>query len=182
MYLSSTLWMIWCSYDIIRFRRRWTSLISSAKNPNEYRQLLHQHVDHIEYFPDINHNSGLFMRFGAGSRFNIREVHRCYLLWIVLCLGSLLLTVIESAQTLERVRVHSQGNVIDPRSDSSAISISKAITFICRFVFHCVQFFFLFRYGNVSERIGTAIISRIYYYRSSSIDIEDLPILVLLTW
>ena len=69
---------------------------------------------------------------------------------LVFCMGSLLLTFIELARTIETMRVGPSARASSSNTYSQAASIAKSITFICRFLFHCVQFLFLFRYGNVS--------------------------------
>ena len=73
--------------------------------------------------------------------------HACRL---VLCMGSLLLSIVELAETVEMLRSHPYTYEILFVSYSRPLFIAKAITFICRFIFHSVQFLFLFRYGNVS--------------------------------
>jgi len=70
---------------------------------------------------------------------------------LVLCMGSLLLTVIELAKTVETIRTDPIHHKALLTNYSKSAFLSKSITYIFRFVFHCVQFTFLFRYGNVSS-------------------------------
>jgi hypothetical protein len=73
------------------------------------------------------------------------------LLCLVLCMGSLLLTVIELAKTIETMRTSSSKHRQESSTNySQSVSITESITFIFRFLFHCMQFTYLFRYGNVS--------------------------------
>jgi hypothetical protein len=65
-------------------------------------------------------------------------------------MGSLLLTVIELAKTIETMRVDPKIRDEFVSNYSQAVFVSKSITFIFRFIFHSIQFTFLFRYGNVS--------------------------------
>jgi hypothetical protein len=58
--------MIWCTFDIIKFRQQWMKLTSSAHNQEEYMDIVERSPDSISYFPDIHNTGGLFMRFGAG--------------------------------------------------------------------------------------------------------------------
>ena len=64
-------------------------------------------------------------------------------------MGSVLLTVIELAKTVEILRSNAAHTLHYPQ----IVFIAKSITFIFRFLFHCVQFTFIFRYGNVSDDI-----------------------------
>jgi hypothetical protein len=68
-------------------------------------------------------------------------------------MGSLILTLIELARTI--VTIGTDGLTRDSLSInySSTVTITKAISYVFRFLFHCVQFTFLFRYGNVSNLI-----------------------------
>ena len=68
-------------------------------------------------------------------------------------MGGLLLTVIELAKTIETIRVGNANLKESLNAYSRSPFIAKAITFIFRFLFHSVQFTFLFRYGNVSCRM-----------------------------
>jgi hypothetical protein len=58
--------MIWCTFDIIKFRQQWMKLTSSAHNQEEYMDIVEQYPHKILYFPDIHNTGGLFMRIGAG--------------------------------------------------------------------------------------------------------------------
>ena len=58
--------MLWCTCDIISFRRDWFELTASAQNQEEYMDIAEQHPNNVHYFPDINNTGGLFMRVGAG--------------------------------------------------------------------------------------------------------------------
>jgi len=62
-------------------------------------------------------------------------------------MGSLVLTIIELARIIEIIRTDSKERALNSKS----VFVTKSITFIFRFLFHCVQFTFLFRYGNVSN-------------------------------
>lgn len=70
-------------------------------------------------------------------------------------MGGLLLTVIELARTI--VRIGTEETTVRAASTtttySSSVTITRIISYIFRFLFHCVQFTFLFRYGNVSIRL-----------------------------
>lgn len=64
-------------------------------------------------------------------------------------MGSLILTLIELAKTIATVDVHGIARTaLEPKYHSS-VSIARSIAYVFRFLFHCVQFSFLFRYGNV---------------------------------
>jgi hypothetical protein len=65
-------------------------------------------------------------------------------------MGSLLLTAIELAKIIEIMRAGSEHRDGHSSNYPKAIFVARSITFIFRFLFHCVQFTFLFRYGNVS--------------------------------
>jgi hypothetical protein len=60
--------MIWCTYDIIKFRRQWMKITSSADNQSQYMYIVEHYPDNIPYFPDIHNTGGLFMRVGAGCK------------------------------------------------------------------------------------------------------------------
>ena len=69
-------------------------------------------------------------------------------------MGGLLLTLIEIAKTIVKLGSDEETATIIPtasigESSSTAVLVTKLITYIFRFLFHCVQFTFLFRYGNV---------------------------------
>jgi hypothetical protein len=66
-------------------------------------------------------------------------------------MGSLLLTVIELAKTVETIRTDPIHQKALLTNYSKPAFLSRSITYIFRFLFHCVQFTFLFRYGNVSS-------------------------------
>jgi hypothetical protein len=66
-------------------------------------------------------------------------------------MGSLVLTIIELAKTIEIMRTDSNERGVYLINYSQSVFVTKSITFIFRFLFHCVQFIFLFRYGNVSN-------------------------------
>ena len=68
IYLISIIWMIWCIYDILKFRRQWMILTSGAENQSEYMEIVQQNPQRISYFPDIHNTGGLFMRIGTGSK------------------------------------------------------------------------------------------------------------------
>jgi hypothetical protein len=65
-------------------------------------------------------------------------------------MGGLTLTVIELARTIARIGEDRSTRGLLPTNYSSPVAIARSITYILRFLFHCVQFTFLFRYGNVS--------------------------------
>jgi hypothetical protein len=69
IYLTSIIWMIWCMYDIRKFRRQWLKLTSSAYDQEEYMDIVERHPQNISYFPDIHNTGGLFMRFGAACKY-----------------------------------------------------------------------------------------------------------------
>jgi len=66
-------------------------------------------------------------------------------------MGSLFLTVIELAKTIEIIRTGSNKHERNLINNPQSVLVTQSITFIFRFLFHCVQFIFLFRYGNVSN-------------------------------
>ncbi|CAF1217203.1 unnamed protein product [Rotaria sordida] len=132
IYFVSIIWMIWCTFDIIKFRRQWRELTAPAISNEEYMDISERHTNKIFYFPDIHNTGGLFMRIGAG----------------LFCMGSLIVTVIELAKTI----VIGSGNTTRVSSiivPPLLITVTKSMTYILRFLFHCVQFTFLFRYGNI---------------------------------
>ena len=63
--------MIWCTFDIIKFRHQWADLTCDAKNQEDYMAMTEQHSQRMSYFPDIHNTGGLFMRVGAGSKYSI---------------------------------------------------------------------------------------------------------------
>ena len=66
-------------------------------------------------------------------------------------MGSLLLTIIELAKTIEMIRIGPKYRDVHSMSYSQPVFVTKSIMFIFRLLFHCIQFIFLFRYGNVSN-------------------------------
>ncbi|CAF4355646.1 unnamed protein product [Rotaria socialis] len=66
VYLVSIIWMVWCTVDIIKFRRQWMKLTAPAGNHEEYMDIAERHPHKMFYFPDIHNTGGLFMRVGAG--------------------------------------------------------------------------------------------------------------------
>ncbi|CAF5219366.1 unnamed protein product, partial [Rotaria magnacalcarata] len=86
--------MIWCTFDILKFRRQWIKITSSAHDQAEYMDIVARYPHSISYFPDMQNTSGLFMRIGAG----------------LLCMGSLILNTIQLAKTIEIIRTRSQNN------------------------------------------------------------------------
>ncbi|CAF1285260.1 unnamed protein product [Adineta ricciae] len=133
VYAVSVVWMLWCTFDIIKFRQQWMQLTGSASTQEVYMGLAEHHSDTMFYFPDVHNTGGLFMRIGAG----------------LLCMGSLILTLIELAKTIATVDVHGvTRTALEPKYYSS-VSIARSIAYVFRFLFHCVQFSFLFRYGNL---------------------------------
>ncbi|CAF2483887.1 unnamed protein product [Rotaria sp. Silwood2] len=133
IYLVSIVWMIWCTVDIIKFRQQWMKLTSSVHDQEEYMDIVERYPHRISYFPDMHNTSGLFMRIGAG----------------LLCMGSLILNIIQLAKTIEVIRTGSRQNELLLINYSKSVFLIKLITVIFRFLFHCVQFMFLFRYGNI---------------------------------
>ena len=72
-------------------------------------------------------------------------------------MGGLVLTVIEIAKTIARIEseeVTTRASLPSAGTYTSAVTITKLITYMLRFLFHCVQFSFLFRYSNVSDEIA----------------------------
>ncbi|CAF3087599.1 unnamed protein product [Rotaria sp. Silwood2] len=132
IYAVSIVWMVWCTFDIIKFRRQWRELTAPAHNNEEYMDISERHTHKIFYFPDVHNTGGLFMRIGAG----------------LFCMGSLIVTVIELAKTIATgtdIITRASPTVTYPMS----VVVTKSMTYILRFLFHCVQFTFLFRYGNI---------------------------------
>ena len=65
-------------------------------------------------------------------------------------MGSLILTIIELAKTIIISTNHeAAANRSYPHCFLS-ITVTTSMSYILRFLFHCVQYTFLFRYGNVS--------------------------------
>jgi hypothetical protein len=60
--------MIWCTLDIIKFRRQWMDITSSAQDHEEYMDISERHPHIMFYFPDMHNTGGLFMRIGAGCK------------------------------------------------------------------------------------------------------------------
>ena len=60
--------MIWCIFDIIKFRRKWSDLTANVRDHEEYMDMTERHSSHMFYFPDLNNTGGLFMRVGAGCK------------------------------------------------------------------------------------------------------------------
>ena len=65
-------------------------------------------------------------------------------------MGSLILTVIALAKTIAIIGADVVTCKLLAENCSSLFIITSAIAYIFRIFFHCVQFTFLFRYGNVS--------------------------------
>ena len=65
-------------------------------------------------------------------------------------MGTLILTAIELAKTAEAIRTSSSQHEPIPMSYSQAVFIFQLLSLILRFLFHCVQYTFLFRYSNVN--------------------------------
>jgi len=177
VYLASILWMSWCMLDIIRFRRHWTKYMSTVHDEFDDADVVKYYPYNLSYFPDTHNTGGLFMRVGAGRKCVCVCVLCMALICLkmftlVLCMGSLLLTVIELARTGEILRLDFIENISNEYHYSRTVYITKMITFIYRFLFHCIQFTFLFRYGNVcyKQRKKLNIIRR-FLFRLLSIDI-----------
>jgi len=109
-------------------------LTAGARDHEEYMGITQRHPDIMFYFPDIHNTGGLFMRIGAG----------------LLCMGGLILTVIELGKTVVRIGSDEPTRAVMASTYSLSVIITRIISYIFRFIFHCVQFTFLFRYGNVS--------------------------------
>ncbi len=69
--------------------------------------------------------------------------------FLVLCMGGLILTVIEIAKTIASIGNDKTSRAVY-QTYSLTVLITKIISYTFRFLFHCVQYSFLFRYGNVS--------------------------------
>jgi hypothetical protein len=78
-------------------------------------------------------------------------------------MGGLILTVIELAKTIATINNDWYTRAAGQSTYPSSVAITKVIFFILRFLFHCVQFSFLFRYGNVRV---TAIFELIFFFCS----------------
>jgi hypothetical protein len=65
-------------------------------------------------------------------------------------MGGLILTVIELGKTVAKIGSDETTRALPIDTYSSAVIITRIISYLFRFLFHCVQFTFLFRYGNVS--------------------------------
>lgn len=72
VYFVSIIWMIWCTIDILRFRREWTK-ITSTDDQADYMGLAKQNRDKVFYFPNSNNTGGLFMRVGAGCEYQFKS-------------------------------------------------------------------------------------------------------------
>jgi hypothetical protein len=77
--------MIWCTFDIIRFRRQWADLTGDAKNNEDYMAMTEQHSQRMSYFPDVHNTGGLFMRVGAGSKYTVIIKIKHLITMIYLC-------------------------------------------------------------------------------------------------
>lgn len=69
-------------------------------------------------------------------------------------MGGLILTVLEIAKTIVKINtdeVQTRAGSSSTTYDTPAITTTKLITYVLRFIFHCVQYSFLFRYSNVSD-------------------------------
>ncbi len=64
-------------------------------------------------------------------------------------MGGLILTVIEIAKTITSIGDNKTSRAVY-QTYSLTVLITKIISYTFRFLFHCVQYSFLFRYGNVS--------------------------------
>jgi uncharacterized membrane protein len=81
-------------------------------------------------------------------------------------MGGLILTVIGIAITIVKL-----GSEVPSSRAASAIIglstpltlISQLITYLLRFLFHCIQYSFIFRYGNVSNKIGKISVNISFY-------------------
>lgn len=67
-------------------------------------------------------------------------------------MGGLLLTVIELGRTIIRIGNEEANRDTSATIYSSSVIVTRIISYTFRFLFHCVQFSFLFRYGNVRIR------------------------------
>ncbi|CAF2052512.1 unnamed protein product [Rotaria magnacalcarata] len=157
VYLVSIVWMVWCTFDIIRFRQQWMKITAPAGNHEEYMEIAERHPHKMFYFPDIHNTGGLFMRVGAG----------------LLCMGGLILTIIELAKAITTPVRNTPHRVSPADSYPLSVVVTKSITYILRFLFHCVQFTFIFRYGNI-------VINR--YHSIAKIGLTHLVIANFCTW
>ncbi|CAF1240098.1 unnamed protein product [Adineta steineri] len=158
IYAVSIIWMVWCTFDIVKFRREWLEITGpAADNQEEYVDITKRHKHIMFYFPDMHNTGGLFMRIGAG----------------LLCMGSLILSVIEIARIIAILGSEAESRVALNDNSSPTVTIARLINYIFRFLFHCVQFTFLFRYGNL-------IINR--YHSLAKIGLIHLIIANLCTW
>ena len=153
--------MTWCIFDIIRFRRKWKDITADARDSGDYTDIIQRYSDRMFYFPDSHNTGGLFMRIGAGCKYETigrtRLTDRSSLFYLVLCMGGLILTVLEIGKTIARIdedEVKIRAGSSSASYDTPAVTTTKLITYILRFIFHCVQFSFLFRYSNVSVAVA----------------------------
>jgi len=65
-------------------------------------------------------------------------------------MGGLALTGIELSRTIAGLAEDLSPRALLPTNYTPPVAIARSITYILRFLFHCAQFTFLFRYGNVS--------------------------------
>lgn len=63
--------MLWCTFDIIKFRQEWIKFTSSAQDQEDYMDIVERYPYKIFYFPDTHNTGGLFMRIGAGCKYLI---------------------------------------------------------------------------------------------------------------
>ena len=75
-------------------------------------------------------------------------------------MGSLVLTIIEVAKSITMVGHEPVTRDAVAVRHATIVLVSKAILYILRFFFHCIQFLFLFRYGNVSRSNQFDIVDR----------------------
>ena len=141
--------MIWCTIDISRFRRQWLKIASESEH-EDYMAILEQHTNKIFYFPSAHNTGGLFMRAGAGRTLLTLVQSVFIFLSLVLCMGSLILTIIEAAKSIAMIGHEPTTRDATAVHHDTVVLVSKAVLYILRFFFHSVQFLFLFRYGNVS--------------------------------
>ena len=66
VYAISIVWMLWCTFDIIKFRQQWMQLTGSAPTQEVYMCLAERHSDTMFHFSYLLNTGGLFMRIGAG--------------------------------------------------------------------------------------------------------------------
>lgn len=60
--------MIWCIFDIIKFRRTWLDLTANVHDQEEYMDMTERYSSRMFYFTDPQNTGGLFMRVGAGCK------------------------------------------------------------------------------------------------------------------